>query len=157
MKENLRHYIGYGLAVSLVTITTIAVSACSSPSTTAVSTEVPTATSVAPTQQAQPSTSSGGNFQQRQGTMGTLSSVNGNTLTLTNAQGNPVTVNVSDTTTIQKTVVGTISDLQQGDVLMVARAGCQRQYCCDFYINSSCRTRLANALSRGDFHSERNT
>ena len=133
MKEKFKHYFGYGLALTLVVIAAIAVSACSSPSTTQVpaatsavsttqvqpSTEVPTATSIAPTQQAQPSTPSVGGLQQRQGTMGTLSSINGNTLTLTNTQGSQVTVNVSGTTTFQKTITGTIADLQQGDVLTV--------------------------------------
>ena len=56
------------------------------------------------------------------GTSGTIASISGNTLTLTTIQGSQVTVNISDTTTIQKTVAGTISDLQAGESLIVMGA-----------------------------------
>jgi len=121
MKANLKHYFGYGLALTLVVIAAIAVSACSSPSTSVPSTQLPATTSavpIAPTP-AVSSTPSASNPQQRQGTMGTLSSINGNTLALTNTQGSQVTVNVSGTTTFQKTITGTLADLQKGDVLTV--------------------------------------
>jgi hypothetical protein len=56
--------------------------------------------------------------RQRQGTMGTLAKIDGNILTLTTSQGT-ATVNVGPDTTIQETVAGTISDLQEGQSLSV--------------------------------------
>ena len=55
---------------------------------------------------------------QRQGTMGTLSKIDGNVLTLTTSQGT-ATVTVGSDTTIQETVTGTISDLQEGQSVSV--------------------------------------
>jgi hypothetical protein len=51
--------------------------------------------------------------------LGTLADMNDNTLTLTTGQGQKVTVTVSSNTNIQKTVSGTISDLQIGESLTV--------------------------------------
>jgi hypothetical protein len=56
--------------------------------------------------------------RQRQGAMGTLSKIDGNVLTLTTSQGTAM-VNVGPDTTIQETVTGTISDLQEGQSLSV--------------------------------------
>ena len=56
------------------------------------------------------------------GAFGTLAKIDGNTLTLTTGQGQQVTVTVGSNTTIQKTVSGTISDLQVGESLTVIGA-----------------------------------
>jgi hypothetical protein len=56
--------------------------------------------------------------RQRQGAMGTLAKIDGNILTLTTSQGT-ATVTVGPDTTIQETVTGTISDLQEGQSLSV--------------------------------------
>ncbi|MGD0351879.1 MAG: DUF5666 domain-containing protein [Dehalococcoidia bacterium] len=58
------------------------------------------------------------NPEQRQGAMGTLSKIDGNILTLTTSQGT-ATVSVDPDTTIQETVTGSISDLQEGQSLSV--------------------------------------
>lgn len=54
----------------------------------------------------------GGGFQGR-GTMGQVKGIDGNILTLSTAQ-DVTTVNLSDTTTIQKSVEGSTNDLQPG-------------------------------------------
>jgi hypothetical protein len=56
--------------------------------------------------------------RQRQGAMGTLFKIDGNVLTLTTLQGT-ATVKVGPDTIIQKTVTGTISDLEEGQSLLV--------------------------------------
>ena len=125
MKRNLKYFIRYGLAAGLLVALAVILSACSSaPSTvptisTPPSSQAPAAaaTSPATTQKPAPPTIMP-NLNQRQGVAGTLSNINGNTLTLTSQQGT-VTVNVSSTTTIQKTVNGTVSDLQVGQSLSV--------------------------------------
>jgi hypothetical protein len=50
--------------------------------------------------------------------MGTLAKIDGNILTLTTSQG-PATVNVSPDTSIQETVTGAVSDLEEGQSLSV--------------------------------------
>jgi hypothetical protein len=55
---------------------------------------------------------------QRRGANGTIASINGNTLTLTTSQGQ-ATVNINSTTTIEKTVTGSISELIQGDFVTI--------------------------------------
>ncbi|MGD1119632.1 MAG: DUF5666 domain-containing protein [Dehalococcoidales bacterium] len=114
MKAILKHHIGYVLVTILIAATAIAATACSSAAakTTPAATSTPTTTPPAATA---PAT----NQPQRQGIMGTLQSIDGNTLTLTNAQGTQVTVNLDSSTSIQKTVTGTLADLQQGDNLIV--------------------------------------
>ncbi len=57
----------------------------------------------------------GGNAR---GAFGTVTKIDGNTLTLTTAQGQ-VTVKVSSNTSIQKTTIGTLSDLNEGQSLTV--------------------------------------
>jgi hypothetical protein len=49
---------------------------------------------------------------------GTIAGINGNTLTLNTTQGE-VTVNISSNTSIQKTIAGTLEDLQAGQFLTV--------------------------------------
>jgi hypothetical protein len=57
-------------------------------------------------------------FGQRQGTVGSLASIDGNILTLTTAQGT-ATVNVGPDTIIQETVSGAATDLEVGQTLSV--------------------------------------
>ena len=57
----------------------------------------------------------------RRGVSGTLTKVNGRSLTVTSAQGT-VTVNVASDATIQESTTGTISDLAQGQSLVVIGA-----------------------------------
>jgi hypothetical protein len=99
--------VGTFLAVALPFL----MAACSkaSSSTTPLTTTA-TATSV-------PTTSSTASLQ-RQGTNGTIVSINGNTLTLSTPQGQ-VTVNVSSSTPIEETVQGAVSDLSQGKFVAV--------------------------------------
>ena len=52
-------------------------------------------------------------------TNGTLSKINGNTLTLDSQQSQSTVVNISSTTIIQKTVTGTLADLQTGQSITV--------------------------------------
>jgi hypothetical protein len=58
------------------------------------------------------------NPRQRQGVIGTISKIEGNILTLTTSQGT-ATVSVGSDTTIQETVTGTTSDLEEGQFLLV--------------------------------------
>jgi hypothetical protein len=50
----------------------------------------------------------------RQLTIGTISAINSNSITVTTTQQSQVTVNIDSNTVIQKTVTGSISDLQTG-------------------------------------------
>ena len=50
----------------------------------------------------------------RQMTIGTISAINGNSITVTTTQQSQVTVNIDSNTIIQKTVAGSVSDLQTG-------------------------------------------
>jgi hypothetical protein len=54
------------------------------------------------------------------GTAGQVTAISGNTLTITTAAGQQVKVQLSDTTTITKTVQGSRTDLQQGATVTVA-------------------------------------
>ncbi len=62
---------------------------------------------------------SGPGFMGGRGTSGQVKSIEGNVLTLSTAQ-DVVTVNLSDSTRIQKTVSGTVGDLQPGMRVMVS-------------------------------------
>ena len=119
MKRNLRYFIRYWLALTLVAILAVAISACASTSSpTTSSRETPT---LAPTKSATPSESPTTRTPtpiQGQRANGTLTKIDGNTLTLTTAQGQ-VTVKVSSNTSIQKTTIGTLSDLNEGQSLTV--------------------------------------
>ncbi len=55
----------------------------------------------------------------RPAAFGTIKNVSGNTLQLTQQDGTTVTVTVDNQTAIQKTVNGTVSDLQPGDRITV--------------------------------------
>jgi hypothetical protein len=72
---------------------------------------------------ARPSNSPGNGFPnggtRRPSAVGNISGINGDTLTVTTAQGQ-VTVNVDSNTLIQKTTIGTLSDLSVGDSLTVS-------------------------------------
>jgi hypothetical protein len=108
VKRSLRCFIRYGLALTLVVILAVLMPACSSKSSPTGS-STPAASSTTP-----PIPGS----TQRPGAYGTLTKIDGNTLTLTTTQG-PVTVYVGSDTTIQKTVTGTLSDLNEGQSLIV--------------------------------------
>jgi len=119
MKTKIRNMIpisaGLVLAITLSVITV----ACSSTSSTATS-STPTETSTSTETTAPPSSTTATSSQfQRRGASGTLAAINGDTLTLTTQQGQ-VTVNVSSDTTIEKTVVGTVNDLSQGDIVTIS-------------------------------------
>jgi Domain of unknown function (DUF5666) len=53
------------------------------------------------------------------GTGGTIDKIEGNTITITDFQGQTVTVNIADSTTIVKTVIGDKSDLAVGKRITV--------------------------------------
>jgi hypothetical protein len=72
------------------------------------------------TRPARPDSGNNPGFLSR-GTAGTLASINGNTLVLTAGQGQ-VTVYVNAATLIQKTLTGTISDLQAGETITAVGA-----------------------------------
>jgi len=119
MKINKKNIITVSAGLVLATalsIVTVACSSASSPTTssTVVATTTPTETAVAPS----PTTTPPSQFQRR-GANGTLAAINGDILTLTSSQGQ-VSVNISSSTTIEKTVVGTIDDLNQGDFVTIS-------------------------------------
>jgi len=116
MKMNLKNIIlicaGLVLSVALSVVTLACSSA--SPVTTSSSTTTTTITTTAGS-----TTTSTTTTAQRPGANGTIAAINGDTLTLTTRQGQ-VTVNVSSSTTIEKTVSGTIDDLGQGDFVTIS-------------------------------------
>ena len=61
----------------------------------------------------------GGAQGARRGVAGTIQKVEGNTLTVTSTQNETVTVQITDSTPIQKTVVGSKSDLTMGANIVV--------------------------------------
>ena len=107
-----------GLASSVALLVTTA--ACSSVSLPVTSSTIPPTTTFTATT-ASPTTSAPATASRRgpNGTFGTLAAINGDTLTLTTSQGQS-TVNVSSSTTIEKTVSGTIADLGQGDYVTIS-------------------------------------
>jgi len=106
MKTNLKNFIPVCAGLILTVALSVVIVACSSASSTKQSKTTSKTTTASPVTSA-PVTA------QRRGSNGTLASINGNTLTLTTSQGQ-VIVNVSSSTTIEKTVSGTASDLTQG-------------------------------------------
>ena len=128
MKFDFRHFLLYGLFLSMVLMVTIMATACSTSPSPATSTPISPSTTVPSTSITPASTPAGSsatsapNQSLRQGTTGTITSINGNTLSITNLQGNQVTVNVGDNTAIDKTVAGSLADLQPGVFLTVAGA-----------------------------------
>lgn len=120
MKSNFKRLLPFGLAMALTVILVMAVAACSSPSTPAPSQTVPSTPPPAASAPAQPapSASNGNAPRQGGGASGTLTKIDGNTLTLNTQQGQTI-VNISSNTVIQKTVSGSLADLQTGQILTV--------------------------------------
>jgi hypothetical protein len=125
MKIRFSRFAIYGLIIAIVAAITSAVTACSSAQTTSLGPTAPPAAAAtsqtAETTQATPTPSvpSGGLFQ-RQGVLGTVTSINGDTLTLTTMQGQKATVDISANTAIDKTVTAALTDLQPGEFLTIA-------------------------------------
>lgn len=122
MRFNLRHYIGYGLALAIVSLLAVLVASCSATPSAVTSAPVSTTATVPAASNTpsadSPAPSSPAVFQRR-GTSGTISTISGNTLTVSSPQGNQVTVDVGSSTAIEKTVAGSLSDLQPGLFLTV--------------------------------------
>jgi Domain of unknown function (DUF5666) len=118
MKINRKNIIPLSAGITLAVVLSVVTVACSSASsqTTPPTTFATTAaTGVISTS---PTTTQTSQFQRR-GANGTLASINGNTLTLTTSQGQ-ATVIINSSTTIEKTVVGALSDIAQGDFVTVS-------------------------------------
>jgi hypothetical protein len=120
MKTNFKRFLPYGLAMALTVILIIAVAACSSPSTPAPFQTAPSTPPAATGTPAQPAPSGSNAPSPRQGggANGTLTKIDGNTLSLNTQQGQ-IIVNISANTAIQKTVAGSLDDLQTGQILTV--------------------------------------
>ncbi len=118
MKTNRKHLFQYWLALALAMILTVILAACSSTSASTPTPVQPPAT--APAQVPPSSTPSPNTSASRQGMSagGTIANINGDTLTLNTTQGE-ATVNISSNTSIQKTIAGTLEDLQTGQFLTV--------------------------------------
>ncbi len=111
MKRNIRHFVRYWPALISVATLALVIVACAptsspTPASTPSATSAPSPTTSAPARTRGP------------GASGNITRIDGNILTLTTAQGQ-VMVNVGANTSFQKTVTGTLSDLQQGQSLMV--------------------------------------
>ena len=119
MKRNGGNIIPIGVAVTSVIVLSIIVAGCSGASTPAVSSPpavITTTTEIT----AVPSTTTNQSSQfQHRGTSGTLADINGDTMIVTTQQGQ-VTVNLSSETTLEKTVVGDVNDLSQGDFVTIS-------------------------------------
>jgi len=118
MKINRKNIIPLSAGITLavvLSIVTIACSSASSQTTPPATSETISTTDVISTS---PTTTQTSQFQQR-GANGTLASINGNTLTLATSQGQ-ATVIISSSTTIEKTVVGAVSDLTQGNFVTIS-------------------------------------
>jgi uncharacterized protein YjlB len=109
MKRNVKNIVvlfsSFAITGALIAVT----AACSSASSTTTSlstTATPTTTTTSPA-------------AQRQSYSGTVATVNDDTLTLTTSQGT-VNINISSSTTIEKTVNGTGANLGQGDFVTVS-------------------------------------
>ena len=109
--------IGAGLVLA-ITLSVMAIACSSASSTTTSSTPTVTSTSTETTALPSSTTAQSSQFQRR-GTSGTLTAINGDSLTLTTSQGQ-VTVDITSSTTIEKTVVATVSDLSQGDIVTIS-------------------------------------
>ena len=109
MKISIKKVVSFCSTLALTCTLMVVMAACSSASSTTTASSVTTATPTATT------TSSSA---QRQSYSGTVAAVNGDTLTLTTSQGT-VTINISSSTTIEKTVNGTNANLGQGDFVTI--------------------------------------
>jgi len=110
MKISIKKIIPFCSTVALVCVLITVLSACSSASSTTTSLSTTTAT---------PTTTTTSSPAQRQSYSGTVAVVNGDTLALTTSQG-AVTINITSSTTIEKTVTGTSANLGQGDFVTVS-------------------------------------
>ena len=110
MKVNIKKIVPFYSILALTCTLVVAAAACSSASSTTTASSVTTAT---------PTTTTTSSSAQRQSYSGTVAAVNGDTLTLTTSQGT-VTINISSSTTIEKTVNGTVANLGQGDFVTVS-------------------------------------
>jgi hypothetical protein len=117
MKINCKNIIQISAGVTLAAVLSVVAVACSSASSQTTSTVPLTTTSTTTTAPSSTETTQSSQFQRR-GANGTIASINGNTLTLTTSQGQ-ATVNINSTTTIEKTVTGSISELIQGDFVTI--------------------------------------
>ena len=117
MKINRKNIIPIGTGIVTAVSLLIVTAACSSASPQTTSTGQPSVTTTTTTTSPSTETTQSSQFQRR-GANGTIASFNGDTLTLTTSQGQ-VTVNISSTTTIDKTIVGAVSDLSQGDFVTI--------------------------------------
>jgi hypothetical protein len=117
MKINCKNIIQISAGVTLAAVLSVVAVACSSASSQTTSTVPLTTTSTTTTTPSSTETTQSSQFQRR-GANGTIASINGNTLTLTTSQGQ-ATVNINSTTTIEKTVTGSISELIQGDFVTI--------------------------------------
>ncbi len=118
MKIKRSNIIPISAGVTLAAVLSFVIIACSSASS---QTTQPVTSATASTTQAvqtMPTTTQTSQFQRR-GANGTITSINGNTLTLTTSQGQ-ATVIISSNTTIEKTVVGAVSDLTQGNFVTIS-------------------------------------
>jgi Domain of unknown function (DUF5666) len=118
MKINCKNIIQISTGVTFAAVLAVGAVACSSASSQTTSTVPLTTTSTTTTTPSSTETTQSSQFQRR-GANGTIASINGNTLTLTTSQGQ-ATVNISSTTTIEKTVTGSVIDLIQGDFVTVS-------------------------------------
>jgi hypothetical protein len=105
------------MAASLVLASCSATPATSTQAPPAVASTQPTTTP--PESSVSPTASPGQGFGRGLGAAGTLSSINGNVLIVTTNQGQ-VTVNAGAAVQVEKTVSGTLSDLQVGEFITVA-------------------------------------
>jgi len=110
MKVSIKKIVPFYSILALTCTLVVAAAACSSASSTTTASSVTTAT---------PTTTTTSSLVQRQSYSGTVAVVNGDTLTLTTSQGT-VTINISSSTTIEKTVNGTGANLGQGDFVTVS-------------------------------------
>ena len=120
MTINHKNIITVCTSITLAAALSIVIVACSSTSSQTTSTMPPTTTPTATATPTSTETTQTSQFQRR-GANGTIASVNGSTLTLTTSQGQ-ATVIISSSTIIEKTVVGAVSDLAQGNFVTISGA-----------------------------------
>lgn len=120
MKMNFKNIMLLGAGLILSVALSFMSVACSSSSPVATASTATTTTTVTTTSTTDmPPTTSTTTTPQRPGANGTIAALNGDTLTLTTRSGQ-VTVNIEPSTTIEETVTGTITDLNQGDFVTVS-------------------------------------
>jgi hypothetical protein len=115
MKTRVKFRITAGTILALTATFTVLAAGCSS--SAAATTAATTTTTTAPPATTTTTTTATQAFQRR-GTNGTIAAVSGNLLIVDTTQGE-VNVNLSASTTIEKTVTGNISDLALGNFITV--------------------------------------